>query len=194
MVLQDGILVKTGATTRRYVGTIRTDSTTTTIDDMGALETKIGGRRFVFNQDNRVPLAIFARDKTSSWSYGTGTWRIVDGATAPTNCVEYVSGDPTTEVTGLNFGAVQLASNSARVALVGIGVDSSNPTPFCIMPCGYNTSAASAQISPLTAFAKARPGIGYHYVAPLEFGADGTSTWAGTSLGTQVGLEVEILG
>src|SRR3990172_12032733 len=54
LTTQDGVNVKSGATTRRYVGTSRTTSTTTTEDSGGGTTTQVGGKRFVWNQDNRV--------------------------------------------------------------------------------------------------------------------------------------------
>ena len=47
LTTQDGVLVKTGATTRRYIGTIYTTATTTTEDSFS--------QRYLWNYYNRVP-------------------------------------------------------------------------------------------------------------------------------------------
>ena len=64
LVYQNGVLVKSGATTRRYLGTFYTTSTTQTAD---ALAT-----RYLYNYYNRVMRVGYVIDNTSH-SYVTGT-------------------------------------------------------------------------------------------------------------------------
>ena len=74
LVLQDGIYVKSGATTRRYLGTIRTTSTT------GQTEDSIS-KRFIWNYDNRVSRLLSYSEITASWTYNSQTWQQLRGQT-----------------------------------------------------------------------------------------------------------------
>ena len=67
LTLQDGVLVKTGATTRRYIGTIYVNASGGQTDDTAAI-------RSVFNYYNRVPRQLAKHDSTASWSTGT-SWQ-----------------------------------------------------------------------------------------------------------------------
>jgi hypothetical protein len=72
LALQDGVYVKTGATTRRYLGTIYTTATTTTEDS--------ASKRYVWNYYNQVPRTISHEAAGSSASYTTAlTYRSAGG-------------------------------------------------------------------------------------------------------------------
>lgn len=72
LAYQNGILVKSGATTRLYLGTIRTTATTGQCEDSST-------KRFVWNMYNRV-LQIMYDVSTTYHTYGTATWREWGGA------------------------------------------------------------------------------------------------------------------
>lgn len=75
LVRQNGFWCKTGALTRRYLGTFRTTATTTTEDS--------AAKRFLFNSHNRVRKDLHAVDNsTATWPYGTATWREWNAASA----------------------------------------------------------------------------------------------------------------
>lgn len=178
IVLQDGIYCKTGALTRRYLGTICITGTTGQCEDSLL-------RRFVYNYYNAILRPMRAVDTTDSWNYGTTTWRQANGATA--NKVEYICGvnesPVVAEVQGSN------TSNGSSGA-VGIGLDATN--------------ANSAQIlhdaTPLTTSGIARatyrgwPGIGYHYLAWIEYSRVLTSTFLGDGglVDQQSGITAEV--
>lgn len=67
LVLQDGTYVKSGATTRLYVGSIYTTSTTTTESS--------NAKRYVWNYYNRVNGQLLKTD-TTSHTYSTAAYRI----------------------------------------------------------------------------------------------------------------------
>lgn len=67
LVLQNGVLVKNGDATRRYIGTFFPTATTTTEDSLA--------KRYLWNYYNRVPRFASVFEATASWSYGTATWR-----------------------------------------------------------------------------------------------------------------------
>lgn len=67
LTFQDGIYVKTGATTRRYLGTCRTTSVNGQTEDSKVL-------RFVWNYYNRLERRLLKADATGH-DYNTAAWR-----------------------------------------------------------------------------------------------------------------------
>jgi hypothetical protein len=67
IVLQDGVWCKTGALTRRYLGTLYVDSG-------GGAVTSTLAVRHLWNYYHRTPLPMFRMDTTNSWTYTTATW------------------------------------------------------------------------------------------------------------------------
>jgi|SRR5689334_4207846 len=194
LTTQDGILVKSGALTRRYLGTLRTTSTTTTEDSGGYTgTTQVGAKRFLWNYSNRVRRPLFVKDTTNTWSYTTNTVRVANGATAPLNCVEYVTGDASLTVQAAFYALVGLSGNSARGARTGIGLDSSTTiSGFSVE--SYVTSATPINAASVNTYGGS-PGLGYHFLSMLEAGSDGTCVFIGDNAGTcQSGLTAFIEG
>lgn len=175
LALQDGVYVKSADHSRRYLGTFRTTSATTTQDSAGGVTTNVGGKRFVWNQCNRLarPLSVF--DSTVSWTYSnTTTWRQANGASG--NKIEFVQGiveEPAdvTLVASLTAGGTG-AGNSQS----GIGLDSTT-APGLLIASTYGGSL-NTQTVRRRDFVSAP---GYHYYAWLERATQsGTTTWYGT--------------
>lgn len=181
---QNGVLVKASATTRRYVGTIRTTGTTTTEDSLA--------KRFVWNRDNRVLRPMSVVEATDSWTYTTTTFRQANAAAA--NQLAYVCGLSLDAVTAQATAFAQ-SDNAAMLIGVGVGVDST--TVNSARTFGGATAAANAANSGY-AFYQGFPGIGYHFLAWLEKSgtASGTTTWYGDAGGTvlQSGVAGEVWG
>lgn len=191
VTLQDGRYCKSGDKTRLLLGTFRTTSTTTTEDSAGGSTSQAGGKRFVWNMYNRVRRALQVIDTTNSWSYTTDTWRVADGATAPANCVEILQGLAEDSVTAQTHCTVGLSNNSARAAKSGVGISASTPTG--LVAGGYCfTGVLNCYVSGLY---RGIPGVGYYYLAWLEKGADGNSTFDGDDGGDgrQGGLQAEVM-
>jgi hypothetical protein len=118
---QDGVLVKISDTTRRFVGTCRTVSTTQVTDSVT--------KRFLWNHYNRLDRAMSVVDSTNTWTFIAANlvseWQGANGATG-SNKVEYVAGDPDSYVPivfraqGMAHGANSLTSTF--VAASGIGL------------------------------------------------------------------------
>lgn len=163
LVLQDGVWVKSGATTDRYLGTFYTDSTTTTIDSRD--------KRFLWNRYNQRPTHLIAQNETAnSWTYTTASYRQANGNAA--NQISFVTGDAATHAEATVQAMVSNTGNQSIA--VGIGVDSST-----------SNSAWSMMIYTLAnvliaahAHYKGRPGLGKHDLRWLEYGAAST-TWYG---------------
>lgn len=193
LTTQDGVAVKSGATTRRWLGTIRASGTNVTEDSAGGSTTQVGGKRFVWNAYNQVRRDIKVKDTTDDWVYKTNTVRQANAAAG--NKVEYVCGEASLYVTAAIHQSVALSgSNAGTRARVGLGIDSI--TVFSGWSQGGYYGSTDYCISAIGARYTGYPGTGYHYVAALEAGAPGTDCrFTGDNGGDmQSGLTVEILG
>lgn len=190
LALQDGVSVKSGAATRKWIGTFRTTSATTTEDSAGGTITNVGGKRLVWNQYNRVQRHIMVIDTTDSWSYTTDTIRQARANAG--NQVDYVTGDAALIVRARAIGNVSVASNT-RSAKVGVGVDSTSG--FSGFVGSVASGGAGLRFIPAVGNYVGTPGLGGHVISWNERGADGTSTFIGDNGGTeQTGLVVLIEG
>lgn len=191
IALQDGVYVKSGAPTRRLVGTIRASGTNTTEDSGGGTTTQVGGKRFVWNAYNRVKRTLLVIDTTNNWAYGTDTWRQAGGVAG--NKVEYVAGLSEDAVEAHTYGIVYAFGNALRAAKVGVGLDSTTAASGLVQG-GFN-AAGTGLYAPISAHYEGWPGIGYHALNWLERGADGTSTFLGDNGGDgqQSGVFCQVL-
>lgn len=171
LVLQNGVLVKSGATTRRYLGTFYTTSTTATEDSVA--------KRYLWNYYNRQrrPLQLFVAGSTT-WNYTTATIRQANGSTA--NQVECVVGYAESIVN--LFLQTTVSNASAASVQIGVGVDSTttfgSPGGYMLYP-GTTSNPYS-----ITAQYDAIPVIGRHVYSWNEWGqAAGTTAWNQASAG-----------
>lgn len=166
LAYQDGILVKTGATTRRYLGTFRTTATTTTEDSKA--------KRYLWNYYNRRRRSMERIDSTASWTYTTQTFRQANNSTS--NQLNFLIGVAEDDVEArllatwdnsagtFTTSCIALDSTSARGGLNGTSTNSGGS--------GYECNLA---------YYDGVPAAGYHYLAWLEWSvASGTTTWYGT--------------
>jgi hypothetical protein len=169
LAVQDGVLVKTGALTRRYLGTIRASGTDTTEDSLA--------KRFVWNHVHRVRRAMQVLEATNSWTYTTATYRQANGSNA--NQLAIVVG-----VAGEAL-QVQVAAEFSQVdtARVAVGADSTSvPMPGSI---GRALSQGGGARGAAASVVNTIPAVGYHFYAWLEHSvASGTTTWYGDDGGT----------
>lgn len=167
LVLQDGILVKDGATTRRYLGTFRTTSTTETADT--------ASNRLLWNHYNRVPRTLRVKDSTTTWAYTTATWRQANGS----------GGNGVGVVVGLSESMVHLEVDAARFntsaarGRTSIGINSTSTPGTNVLQVGNTNPAGDFATS--HARYDGYPSLGYTSYSWLEMGSGaGTDTWAGT--------------
>ncbi len=180
LTLQNGVLVKTGATTRRYLGTFYTTATTTTEDSEA--------KRLLFNYYNRRPRPLKRLESTASWNYTTATIRQANAAAA--NQVAIMVGYAEDAV---DVAVHELSLNGAGsiVTATGIGEDS---TSTFTMPA-IDRLAAGADNSETMHHARLVkiPTVGYHFYSWNEWSqASGTTTWYGSTtltIAVQYGLQ-----
>jgi hypothetical protein len=175
LVAQNGVWVKTGVTTRLYLGSFRTTTVSGQTEDSQA-------KRFVYNYYNRVRRSLMKTDTTANWSYTLATIR--QARATATNQVEIVNGVaedvisisvrvPTTNSTNRAAVLVTIGENSTTAGATGVvggnnkaGVDGSN-------------SAYATLIAELVKV----PPVGYSYYAWLEASeVAGTEVWYGGPL------------
>lgn len=172
LVLQDGVWVKTGATTRRYLGTILTTSATATEDSTV--------NRNVWNYYNRVEKPVRRRETNSVWTYNTATIR--QARASALNQIGLVVG--VAEAT-LDLSVLVTVTNdtTATIAVTGIGEDST--TTISVDAAGGLGIVPAANIyAMVTSRLVKMPAIGVHYYAWLEKGngGGGSTQWFGVSV------------
>lgn len=161
LTTQDGVLVKTGATTRRYLGTFYTVSATT-VEDSNA-------NRLLWNFYNQVPRPLYIKEATDNWSYTTTTYRNVNNSSS--NALKVITGQSTLlSLTGALFWAT-----SASGARMAFGEDGTSVDPLCvgIAPAGGSLSATPTNM--LITWLQKYPSVGYHVYNWLERGNTGVT-------------------
>lgn len=178
VVLQNGVLVKSGATTRRLIGTIYINASGGQTDDAEAA-------RSVANYYNALPRPLRKAAADATWPYTTATWR-----QANANAANQVSWVTCYNEYPIPLTAVACARNGATLTEigVGIGVDSTTTPNSHTIGGAADTSVIDGFIALQTAFNGAAVGVGYHVAALLEFSeAISTTVWLGSSGGLITG-------
>lgn len=167
LAVQDGILVKTGDATQRYLGTIYT-SGATTIEDTQA-------KRWCWNYYHRVRRTMKGATETANtWTYTTATFRQANANVA--NQLDYVVGVNEDAVEAEVYALVQTSGANVSVT-TGIGVDSTSVNSA--LGFGYSVPAAGTVVMGRATY-RGTPGVGRHFLAWLEYSAaSGTTTWCG---------------
>lgn len=179
LTFQNGVYVKTGALTRRYIGSFRTTGSSGQTEDSNA-------KRYVWNYYNRVVRRMYVTDGTASWNYTTATFRQANGSTA--NQLDFVIGVSEDAVRALVSAAFKNTSAGVLVQ-VGIGLDITNNTSIV---GGQGKSQSISNEYPIYAEYLDYPGVGRHFLAWVEWSAaTGTTTWEGV---TYSNIEGSVLG
>lgn len=164
---QDGVWIKSGTTTRRFIGTIRMTSTTATEDS--------AARRFVFNADNAIDRPMRVIETTDSWTYTLATYRSANNSVA--NRLQYVDGLGDRLICAqVRVSFQRSVDTTSAYAVVGIGIDSTSVTSAQL----FNDTNKGANITTITCVYEGFPGLGFHFLQWLEFSAaTGTGNWYG---------------
>jgi hypothetical protein len=169
IVRQNGVLCKSGALTRRYLGSVRTTTVSGKTEDSLVM-------RFVWNYYNRAERKLKKVETTDTWTYNTGTWRPWHNLTA--NRMEIVIGVSETPVM-LDFSCEVSSNANGTGGSTGIGLDSTSVNSAeLILHAQLNTF----NILPARCMYRSCVAEGYHYLQLLEYAANGgsaTITWGG---------------
>lgn len=169
LATQDGRLVKTGATGRRYVGTFRTTGVSGQTEDSMAA-------RLMWNYHNRIPRKLAKTETTNSWTYATQTWRSANNSTA--NRVQVVVGVAEIQI-DLSVAITANANVTGYYALPGIAEDATNTNDVTTTDMGHTfiNALASTEVGGVYTRLLKYPALGYHYYQWTEIvqtGATGT--------------------
>lgn len=160
---QDGILVKSGDATRRYLGTIRASGTNVCEDSVA--------KRFVWNAYNRANRILYRRDESAvSWVAPGSAWQMANNSSA--NRVEIVVGLAEVEI-DLVIGVLPGGGAVNSGMGVAVGEDSTTTPTNTYVVGQYMIYMSTITVHVETHFRK-MPAIGYHFYQWLEFGNGGT--------------------
>lgn len=189
LTTQNGVLVKTGATTRRYLGTFYS-----TTAGNGQTEDSFANRYLWNYYNRRVRPMRSALETTDTWPYSTATIRQANANTA--NQLNFVIGYSEDEVSA-NVVCSVANSNAGVEVEVLIGLDATNAQVANAINSVVTTAAAD-RIHNVHASWRGFPGIGKHYLSWLEYSvATLTTTWygdAGQPTRTQSGISGVMMG
>lgn len=171
LALQDGIYVKSGATTRRYLGTYRTTGT------IGQTEDSLLNR-YVWNYYHRTRRPVRVTESTSTWTYTTATWR--QARATASNQVNVLVGVAVVSVC-LRVVGQYSNTNAGAVAAMSIGEDGTTAPATGALHTEPTVPVVDAAVSLVAALDK-MPAVGLHTYSWLEYSqALGTGTFYGAS-------------
>lgn len=167
IVFQDGIYVKSGATTRRYLGSFRTTAASGQTEDSLT-------NRYIWNYYNRILRQMRVVDTTSSWNYSVAAYRQANGSTA--NQLNFVIGVSEDTVNAMVSSMGFSSTGTVRNMAAGIGLDNTtNAAQTSISQNGSNVEFANS-----TATYNLPIAAGRHFLTWLEKGAGvDTQSWVG---------------
>ncbi len=170
IVLQDGISVKSGATTRRWIGTMTTTSTTTTEDSQL--------NRLLWNLNNQVQRRLLKSEYATPHSYSTGTWRQWDNGTGGPHQVQFVCGQSTVVDMGGWVTCNKDGSGNTEVIIFSLTLNStSTGDDVSVVTSGWLTPGRVG----FSGFSQSLAGYNYVSINEIAFGAGGTTTEYGIS-------------
>jgi hypothetical protein len=163
LTTQDGILVKSGSTDRRYLGTGRTTSVSGQTEDSDQY-------RMIYNYYNQVRRTLKKLDTTASWSWATASFQPQNGSNA--NRVGVMVGyvGPVVDLTMMSW-----ATQSGAGTMYN-GIDEDGTSVNDADAGGFSEITGRAQM--IARLTKA-PTLGYHFYQAIERGATG-GTWYGS--------------
>lgn len=164
---QDGVLIKSGTTTRRYVGTFRATAAATTEDS--------NANRFVYSYANKVQRASVQADTTASWSQ-------TDGATSQMNAGDadwthsFVTGgledlDPVEVTTSCIVSSTGNQGMTMSTRLDGVEIKGTDSQDI--------TGGGAGNV--MRVFGKQLCGIGYRQFTTYTFVNVAGDTWTGNN-------------
>jgi hypothetical protein len=171
----NGVLVKSGDSTRRYLGTVWV-----TTDGAGGRVTDSPSKRHVFNYYNKVMRKLEKEEAAASWVYNTQAWREANGKTDE-NIVQVLQGelDGTVVQLGIDqeFSCSQASQTNKGLAGI-IRAAAGAPTNCPII--ASSSWVAGARMSAHGYMVDAPDAIGLNSYRWVEFGSSlGNTTFYG---------------
>lgn len=181
LAYQDGILSKTGALTRRYLGTFYTISTTQTADS------KTVGR-FLWNYYNRV---LRNTQGTFSADMSTSSATYVELNTEIQN--KFIIGVSEDVVTGFVSGTASNSAAANQYTATAVAFDSTS-TAEASFETTFGNSGGTANVKMPVSVSGQKIGlaVGYHYATLLGKTDGSTSTWSSATAATTAKVYLQL--
>jgi len=169
LTTQNGVYVKTGATTRLYLGSFRTTGVSGQTEDSFA-------RRYLWNYYNRVPRILRVSASAGSWNYTLTAWQ--QAGASSTNQVSALIGVAEVEI---DLTVMGQAIHSAGGVNAGVGIGEDSTTVLASGVLNQVAAPGTTAYSAVTATLRKYPAAGNHFYTWLEAvgAASGTMTWGG---------------
>lgn len=173
ITLQNGVYVKSGGTTFRYLGSFRTTAAAGQTEDSTS-------KRYLWNYANRVRRPLWRFETADTWTYTTATIRQANANTA--NQVDLVVG--VQEVILELLLNVSAGPTGALGAAISAGFGEDSTTTFVAASGGgtlpVDTLKVVNQFDTIFAALRKMPAVGRHFYPWLERSdATGTTVWCG---------------
>ena len=168
----DGVIVKTGDSTRKYLGSIRTTTVSGQCEDSQA-------KRYCYNNYNRVRRPVKIIETANSWTYSTSVYRQANANAA--NQLDFIQGTLEDAVEAWAIGDVVSSAGNLPV-ITAIGLDSTTTkATSCYNSVFY---VSTDYVCPVASF-RDFPQLGRQTLTWLEYGGGTfTQTWLGDNGGT----------
>jgi hypothetical protein len=183
LVQTNGVWVKSGVPTQRYVGTILPDSATT-FSHVSAASGAANPICGIWNQANRIRGAFTWSAAFDTWTIpSANTWQQINAQASAK--VQYVQGQSLDVVRADHIGGV--IATPGGIATLGIGVDSLTVPSGLRTPSGGSTNDAGllTTVQQLTA-------AGAHNLNALAFSTSTSSVFQGAHGSMQGGITAEL--
>jgi hypothetical protein len=180
LTTQDGIYVKTGDATRRYLGSFRTTTVSGKTEDSFA-------KRYLWNYYNRVRRPMLVAESTVSWNYTTAAWRQANNSAS--NQLDFIIGVVEEQIEAEVHVCVANTTGNGGL-YVGIALDATNTNNATVDPEVLSNVITKTSSAYYRSFVTA----GRHFLAWVEYSAVvvGTTTW--TSADGVAGIIAGIMG
>ena len=160
IIYQDGIPVKSGSLNKRYLGTFRATSATTTEDS--------SSKRFVYNANNQIFKTIQAYDNTSH-TYSLSTIRSYRNiTTVGLTRVELISG-LNNKIYSLN--CISDFTTESNISSVGISLDSTTTFNSSVINSTYINFGSESRRMKSCIIDNINIDPGYHYIQLCQSGS-----------------------
>jgi len=168
---QNGVWVKSGDATRRYLGSVRPRSATTyRVQRFNAVSTGSVGIDY-FNENLRKQTAIQLTDTVANQAYSTATWRQwAASANAQIDTIAGLPGDPVS-ITAMASANTSNTTTTISFPLIGIGVNNATPVGARTMEGISRIASAPFDMSTISAAIAVNSTLGVTAYWWLQYGS-----------------------
>ena len=174
-VRQDGVVCKSGALTRRFLGSFRTTGVSGQSEDSIA-------KRYLSNYYHRVPRLLRVTEATNSWTQNTAAWVQANASTANQVDVVVCAQEMLLSLTVRGQGR----NDAGAASTIGVGIGKDGVTLASGVVGGVITAfdETGDEAFWLTASLHEYPVDGRHYYTWIDYGNATSATFIGDNGGT----------